>query len=354
MGRFRLRKQRGFTLIELLVVIAIIGILIALLLPAVQKVREAANRAKCFNNIKQLSLALHNCHDQLGKLPPACWWFTPNGASPATGSAGSGGYGSLFFHLLPYIEMDNLWKSGVYGPGGMFPSATVYLGTDGIFGVPVVNGSPLNKIKLTSVKTYICPSDPSIGSDGLVSDVNNSPAGGCYAYNMQIFGKTQPTTYDTNGNPVAGSGVILATSTPGNGWFSAATIPGSFPDGQSNTIVFAEKYARCQGPGAVINPAASLWDMWDTTAGVGYQPGFAISSQNTTPANAVGLASKFQVQPQPYVGNCDPSRAASGHSGGMNVGLGDGSARSLASSLSNLTWWKAVTPNGGEVLGTDW
>ena len=126
MGRFRLRKQRGFTLIELLVVIAIIGILIALLLPAVQKVREAANRAKCFNNIKQLSLALHNCHDQLGKLPPACWWFTPNGASPATGSAGSGGYGSLFFHLLPYIEMDNLWKSGVYGPGGMFPSATVF------------------------------------------------------------------------------------------------------------------------------------------------------------------------------------------------------------------------------------
>src|SRR5712692_4579557 len=88
----------GFTLIELLVVIAIIGVLVGLLLPAVQKVREAANRMKCTNNLKQMALALHNSNDAMGRMPPMA------------GTYGGAYYAPLLFHLLPYIEQDNTWK----------------------------------------------------------------------------------------------------------------------------------------------------------------------------------------------------------------------------------------------------
>src|SRR5947209_3856335 len=136
-----LRRRQGFTLIELLVVIAIIAVLIGLLLPAVQKVREAANRMSCSNNLKQLGLAAHNYASSTGYLPPGAGdriYDTATGAAPSSPA-------SIFAILLPYLEQDN--KYALFGD----------LSHD-------VNGwGPYEAARIQDVKTYLCPSDPATG-----------------------------------------------------------------------------------------------------------------------------------------------------------------------------------------------
>jgi prepilin-type N-terminal cleavage/methylation domain-containing protein len=195
------RRKNGFTLIELLVVIAIIAILIALLVPAVQKVREAAARTQSMNNLKQMCLGTHSCHDANRVLPPAVGWFrfynsAYNGGAGATNNyTGLSGmpalHGTLLYFLLPYVEQDNVYKITV---GNSYNSGAVIPG-------------------------YMAPNDATMPSNGL-HDGNR----GAVSYAANLF------AFD-----------------PYMGQVPYASIPRSFTDGTSNTIFFLERFAECQG-----------------------------------------------------------------------------------------------------------
>jgi prepilin-type N-terminal cleavage/methylation domain-containing protein len=284
-----LRRWRGFTLIELLVVIAIIAILIGLLLPAVQKVREAAARTQCANNLKQMSLATVNASDtNRGLMPPG------DGLYPIPRPAANNSYASVFFHILPYIEQDNAYKATLQ------PPPDPHNGDNG--NNPTY--SPFWNVLKVNISTYICPSDPTNnGTGGWNSGLSS------YAYNAQMF-------------PVY--------------WNGYKRFPASITDGTSNTIFFTEQRAACTG----------FWPDWGPSVGDASWP------------QPTGPAARYLLQP-PAMPDCpfsDGSRyvAISPHSGGINVGLGDGSIRSVSQGVSPSTWWWAMTPAGGEVLGNDW
>jgi prepilin-type N-terminal cleavage/methylation domain-containing protein/prepilin-type processing-associated H-X9-DG protein len=302
-----LHRWRGFTLIELLVVIAIIAVLIGLLVPAVQKVREAAARIQCGNNLHQMCLATHMMNDTYGNLPPADHrYHTPKNAT-------ANPWCNPHFYMLPMIEQDTLYNScfGTDQSGNVGGVADNY---------PWHNwGTPPTAYN-SNVKLFVCPADPSILKDGQVANLGTW-TGTTYAYNAQVFGQVDVNGFLTD-------------------WWAANNFPASISDGTSNTIFYAEKYGRC-------GYAGSIWARWDMDQ---WQPGFAISFA----AYAVGPTSKFVVQPLWKTNACDPIIASSPHSGGMNVGMADGSIKFINQAISPATWWAACTPAGNDRLGPDW
>jgi len=320
------RARHGFTLVELLVVIAIIGILIGLLLPAVQAAREAARRSQCSNNLRQLGLAAQLHHDQYQHLPPGLGYF-PTGAN--------GVFGTYFFHLLPYFEQRNLYDRA----WGNVPLPT---------GSTAMHYPGNNNVYSQSVPSLLCPSDVSVELDGVVTTEGASFGALCYAVNALLSAQNDLTQNPPVTNP------------------QGKTRLADITDGTSNTISHAEKYARCSNTSmappfreggtarAYCNSPLFPWQPAPMLPpGKAFQPGFAIPALVGRGApNAIGPGSKFQVQP-PFLDDCDPTRASTSHAGGILVGLVDGSVRTLAPSISGDVWWAALTPSGGEVLGSD-
>jgi prepilin-type N-terminal cleavage/methylation domain-containing protein len=296
MRRHSRRYSHGFTLIELLVVIAIIAILIGLLLPAVQKVREAAARMQCSNNLKQIALAVHNHQGAYNYMP----------AGYADQSA-KGGTGTCFYFILPYIEQDNVFKLGQVLPINTNQQPDAYWGNFADMRTPAAN----------VIKTYLCPSDPNNANP---ITWTNGWVMGNYAYNHDAFNNPNDPTYGHDVNN---------------------KIPGSFPDGTSNTIGFTEKQANnclanSSGNGTLW--AHGVWNPW-------WEPRF-----NSYAAR--GTASKFQVQPTNS--QCNSAMPTTWHTSGINVGLMDGSVRFVSAGISPVTWAIALTPSGGDILPSDW
>jgi prepilin-type N-terminal cleavage/methylation domain-containing protein/prepilin-type processing-associated H-X9-DG protein len=314
MRAFSHRVQRGFTLIELLVVIAIISILIGLLLPAVQKVREAANRMSCSNNLKQIGLAAHNYHDTVGKLPV--------GQIPATEF-------SALSQMLQFIEQDNVFNLinfnlDVYDPAN-------------------------DPARMKAIKIFNCPSDvtnPLPSRGGSINYMANKGSGIVW----------EDTSGPNVGMPPA-DGVFI---------WGAQYRFSDITDGLSQTAFFSERIFG-DGSNAVVSPIADVFLALSspTTPDDAIQQCNAIDITDLSHQFPFFMGAPWMDGQHTYMHSAPPNTrscgflfvlravmpASSRHTGGVNVLLGDGSVHFIQNGVSLNTWRAMGTRGGLDIVG---
>lgn len=334
------RKRQGFTLIELLVVIAIIAVLVGLLLPAVQKVREAANRMQCQNNLKQISLAVMNYENANGAFVPG---VGKNGCC----------WGTWMIPILPYVEEDNLFK--------------IYTNFGGLDPLPRYNGGVNVQVVTTRLKKFTCPTDEIqtwvSGANGFTKHNYVLNAGNTTFFQVQLplrcaigsAGCTPflgaPFNWYTNAPNLTGDSPEPWTNpptNPDNGWMGKPVKIAEIIDGTSNTMMASE---ALQGRGNDLR--GFTW--WGGGAGfTAYDP------PNTSLQDNVvgGICVQTTTPLMPCTTTATTTRARmmaarSLHTGGVNAAMCDGSVRFITNNININTWRALSTSRGGEVFSAN-
>jgi prepilin-type N-terminal cleavage/methylation domain-containing protein/prepilin-type processing-associated H-X9-DG protein len=325
-------RRYGFTLIELLVVIAIISVLIALLLPAVQSAREAARRAQCTNNLKQIGLAVHNYLDAQGRFPIGRGTRPPRPYTVVSRYNYSG-----FSMILPYMEQSSVFSSINYN-----------------LTMTVQDGN--TTAEATAISSYLCPSDPQASPTGWGGTNYRFSEGStiCYSYGETDINSVNTSMPPPDGPTFAERSIKLSQVTDGtsNTALASERLMGDFNQGLATTgrdiyvsptwpSTPEEAFQNCE---AVVN--TSMDPNGESGSGAPWLDGFLHTSiyKHVAPPNRKSC----YMYPARLV-----MTASSLHPGGVNVGLCDGSVRFVKDSIDRTAWRALGSMNGGEVISAD-